>query len=78
IVVGVFALIVAIVMNNLTQKYIEEELQKKMSIELESERESQTTSSNVEIQSEEEEDFVDHKIEEPVLSRASNEQSIAL
>ncbi|MBD0392016.1 hypothetical protein IC220_07155, partial [Wolbachia endosymbiont of Pentalonia nigronervosa] len=50
----------------------------KMSIELESERESQTTSSNVEIQSEEEEDFVDHKIEEPVLSRASNEQSIAL
>lgn len=78
VVVGVFALIIMIVMSGVTQKYVEEELQKKISMELESERESQTTSSNVEIQSEEEEDFVDHKIEEPVLSRASNEQSIAL
>lgn len=81
IVAGVFPLIVAILMNNLTQKYIEEELQKKISMELESERGSQTTSCNVEIQSEEEEDFVDHKIEEPVLSIArivSNEQSITL
>lgn len=58
IAMGMFALIVAVIMSNLTQKYIEEECQKKMSIELESEkgseRESETSVlSDVEIENSE-------------------------
>ena len=44
VIIGVLALIIAIVMSNLTQKYIEEEFQKKMAVELESERGSESES----------------------------------
>ncbi|WP_333023611.1 ankyrin repeat domain-containing protein [Wolbachia endosymbiont of Pentidionis agamae] len=57
IMVGMLALIISVVMSNITQKYIEEEFQKKMSLELESEKTSECISpilSDVEIESEEE------------------------
>ncbi len=53
VMVGIVALIAAIAMSNLTQKYIEEALEKKMFIELESEKTSECSSilSDVEVSS---------------------------
>ncbi len=51
VMVGIVALIAAIVMSNLIQKYIEEALEKKMFIELESEKTSSPNLSDVEISS---------------------------
>ncbi|WP_264735447.1 ankyrin repeat domain-containing protein [Wolbachia endosymbiont (group A) of Rhinocyllus conicus] len=51
VMVGIVALIAAIIMSNLIQKYIEEALEKKMFIELESEKTSSPNLSDVEISS---------------------------
>lgn len=78
IVIGILALIVAIVMSSLTQKYMEEEFQKKMSIELESEKTSECISpilSDVEIQSnssDEEYLFTRTTIEPSVVSKTES------
>ncbi|BEP32534.1 MAG: hypothetical protein WBIAU2_07610 [Wolbachia endosymbiont of Drosophila biauraria] len=59
VMVGIVALIAAIAMSNLTQKYIEEALEKKMFIELESEKTSERSSilSDVEVSSNDDEEL---------------------